>query len=82
MNDSRANSSKLLHLATNAQLESEVNAQSPDVGSRLAVHPEDSQLVFRVILDQLALVNVPDSELPLDGGNQRGSLVAGASERF
>ena len=80
MHYSGANSSQLLHLSSTAQHESEVNAQRPDVGSGLAVHPENSELVFGVVLDHLALVNVPDAELPLDGRDQRGPLVAGASE--
>jgi len=82
MHYSGANSSQLLHLSSTTQHEPEVNAQRPDVGSGLAVYPENSELVVGVVLDQLALVNVPDAKLSLDGRDQWGALVAGASELF
>lgn len=69
-------------MPSHSQQESEVNAERPDVGSRLARDPEDGEVTVVVELDELALVDGSDPELALDGGDERGTLEEGAGEGF
>jgi hypothetical protein len=57
-----------------------VDAHGPDVGACLAAYPEDSEAFFCVELDELAFVDGPDPQLPLDGGDCGGPLENRASQ--
>ena len=59
-----------------------MHTQSSDVGSGLTAHPENTKLPLVVELVQFALVNSSDTELALDGGDERRSLEKGTGERL
>ena len=69
-----ANTSKLLHVATDTEKETQVNTECSDVGTSLTADPEDTEVSVVIELDELALVNGSDTELTLDGRDQRGTL--------
>lgn len=69
-----ANTSKFLHVSTNTQKKTQVNTEGSDIGTSLAAHPENTQVSVIVKLDELALVDGSDTELSLDGGDQRRAL--------
>lgn len=45
-----------------------------------ATYVEDAELLLRIVLDQLGLVDGTDTELTLDGSNQRRTLEESTSE--
>ncbi len=51
-----------------------MSAHGSDVSSGFTTDPEYSESLFSVILDQLTLVNSPDSQVPLDGRNDWRTL--------
>lgn len=51
-----------------------MDAEGSDVGTSLAADPEDTEVTVIVKLDELALVDGSDTELALDGRDQRGTL--------
>ena len=62
--------------------ETNVRAESSDVSSRFAAQPNDAELLFVVVLEELAFVDVSDSQLSFDGGDPDNSeRTLGASER-
>lgn len=67
-------------MGTNTQQKTQVHTQGSNVGTGLAAHPEDTQVAVIVKLNQLALVDSSDTELTLDGRNQRRALEQGASK--
>jgi hypothetical protein len=69
-----ADTSKLLHVATNTEEETQVNTECSDVGTSLTADPEDTEVTVVVELDELALVDGSDTELTLDGRDQRRTL--------
>jgi hypothetical protein len=69
-----ADTSKLLHVATDTEKKTQVDAEGSDISTGLAADPEDTEVSVVVELDKLALVNGSDTKLALDGRNQRGSL--------
>lgn len=69
-----AHSAKLLHVAADTEEETKVDAEGSDVGTSLAADPEDTEVTVIVKLDELALVDGSDTELALDGRDQRGTL--------
>jgi hypothetical protein len=69
-----ANTSKLLHVATDTEEETQVNTECSDVGTSLTADPEDTEVTIVVELDELALVDGSDTELTLDGRDQRRTL--------
>ena len=73
-----ANTSKLLHVSTNAEQQAQVDAKGTDVGTSLAANPEDTEVAVIVKLDELALVNSSDTKLALDGGDQGRALEQSA----
>ena len=75
-----ADTAELLHVAANAEEETEVHTEGTDVGTSLAAHPEDGEVALVVKLDDLGLVDGPDAEVPLDGGDEGGPLEEGAGE--
>lgn len=72
--DTTPNTSQFLHVCSNTQQQTQVHTERSDICSRLTRHPEDTEVSVVVVLDQFRLVNRPDSQLPLDGGDQRWSL--------
>ena len=70
----RAHATQLLHVTARAQQQTQVHAQRTDVRARLAAHPEHAQLVLRVVLDHLAVVDAADTQLALHGSDQRRTL--------
>lgn len=77
-----AHATQLLHVGADAEQETEMHAEGTDVGAGLAADPEDTEVALVVKLDELALVDGPDSELALDGRDQRRALEQGARERL
>lgn len=75
-------SSQLLHVRTHAKQKSQVHTECSDVSTGLAADPEDTEVTVVVELDELRLVDGPDTELTLDGRNQGGSLEQGTSEEL
>jgi hypothetical protein len=61
-------------VGTDTEQKTQVNAKSTDVGTSLAADPEDTKLPLIVEFVELALVNGTDTELALDGGDERGTL--------
>ena len=76
-----AHTPKLLHVGTAAKQVAEMDAESSHIGASFAADPEDAHVAVLVVLDQLGLVDRPDSELLLDGGDQGRPLEAGPFER-
>jgi hypothetical protein len=79
---STPHTAQLLHVRAHTEQKTEMHAQSTDVGSSLAADPKHAQLPFVVELVQLALVDRTDTELALDGGNERRSLEKGTRKRL
>jgi hypothetical protein len=79
---STPDSPQLLHVPSNTQQQSQVNAECSDVGSRLARNPKDAEVTVVVEFDELALVDRADSELTLDGRDEGRTLKKGAGESF
>lgn len=67
-------------MGTNTEQKTQVNAESTDVGTGLAADPEDTEVAVVVKLVELALVDGTDTELALDGRNQRRALEEGTSQ--
>jgi hypothetical protein len=74
VHSSRPDTAQLLHVCANTKQKTEMHTQSTDIGSSFAAHPEHAQLSLVVELVQLALVDGTDTELTLDGRNERWSL--------
>lgn len=75
-----SDTSQLLHVSSNTQKETQVNAESSDVGSGFAGNPEDTELSLVVKLVKLALVDGSDTELTLDGTDKRWALEQSTSQ--
>lgn len=71
---------QLLHVGTNTEQKTQVDAESTDVGTSLAADPEDTELPLIVELVELALVDGTDTELALDGRDERGTLEESTGE--
>lgn len=67
-------------MTTHTQKKTQVHTQSSNVGTRLAAHPENTQMSVIVKLDELALVDGSDTELSLNGRDQRRALEESTSE--
>jgi hypothetical protein len=72
--------SQLLHVSTDTKKQTQVDTEGTDVGSGLARNPEDTELSLVVKLVQLALVDGSDTELSLDGTDQRRTLEKSSSQ--
>lgn len=46
-----------------------MNAEGSDVCASLATDPKNTEILFLVVLNKFALVNISNSELSLDGSN-------------
>lgn len=77
---STPHTAQLLHVGTDAEQKTQVHAESTDVGSGLAAHPEHAELPLIVKLVQLALVDGSNTELTLDSRNERRSLEKSSGE--
>lgn len=80
VHSTRPHTAQLLHVSTNTEQKTQVDAESTDVGTGLAADPEDTELPLIVELVELALVDGTDTELALDGGDERGTLEESTSE--
>jgi hypothetical protein len=69
-------------VGADSEQKTEMNAEGTNVSSSLAADPENTQLPLVVELVQLALVDRSDTELALDGGNERGALEESSGERL
>lgn len=67
-------------MAADAEEQSEVDAEGPDIGTGLARDPEDAEVAVVVKLDELAVVNGADAELTLDGRDEGRALEQGAGQ--
>jgi hypothetical protein len=77
---SRADTTKLLHVGTDTQDQTQVNTHGTEVGSSLAANPEDTEVSLVVILDHLALPDGTNTKLTLHGRDDRRSLEQGAGQ--
>lgn len=75
-----ANTTQLLHVSTDTKEKTQVHAKSTDIGTSLTADPEDTEVALIVKLDELALVDSSDTELTLDGRDQRRTLEQSTSE--
>ncbi len=78
--DTAAHTAKLLHVRANAKEQSQVDTERSDIGTGLARDPEDTEVAVIVELDELALVDRPDTKLALDGRDEGGSLEESTCE--
>lgn len=58
---------QLLHMPANAENESQVDTERPDIGARLAADPEYGEVAFVVEFEEFGLVDGADAELAFDG---------------
>lgn len=75
-----SHTTQLLHVGANTEQQTQVDAESTDVGTGLAANPEDTEVAVVVKLDELGLVHGTDTKLALDGRDQRGTLEQGTGE--
>ena len=80
VHSTRPHTAQLLHVRTNTEQKTQVNAEGTDVSTSLAADPENTKLPLIVEFVKLALVNGSDTELALDGGDERGTLEESTSE--
>ena len=71
---SRTHATKLLHVTTRTQQQTEMHAERTDVRTSLTAHPEHSQIAGRIVLNQLAVVDRTNTQLALDGSDERRTL--------
>ena len=57
-----------------------MNTEGSNVGTSFTADPENTHVSVFIELNKFGLVDCSDSELFLDGGNQRRSLEAGTFE--
>jgi hypothetical protein len=70
----RPDTPQLLHVCADTQQQSQVDTEGSDVGSRLTRDPKDTQVSLLVVLQHLGFVDRSDTELTLDGRDERRSL--------
>lgn len=80
VHSTRSHTAQLLHVGTDTEQKTQVNAESTDVGTSLAADPEHTKLPLIVEFVKVALVDSSDTELALDGGDERGTLEESTSE--
>lgn len=62
--------------------QTQVDAERPNIGARLARNPENNQMAIWVILKKLTFIDGSNPELALDCRNERGALKDGSCKRF
>jgi len=67
-------------VSTTTQKVTEMHAKSSDVSASLARNPENAEVAFVIVLNQLGFVYGSDTQLLLDGRNQRWSLETRTSQ--
>ena len=75
------NTAQLLHVRARAEDEAEVNAQRPDVRSRLAGHGEGEHVALLVIMIDFGVVDGTDTQLTLHRSDDGRALEERARER-
>ena len=74
---SNQRSGTYLHVGTDAEEEAEVDAEGADVCAGLAADPEDAQMPFAVVFEELALVDGAHTKLALHGTDEWRALYEG-----
>ena len=57
-----------------------MDTEGTDVGSGLTGDPQNTEVSLFIVLNQLELIDLSDSQFLLDSGNQRGSLETGSGK--
>lgn len=77
-----SHTSQLLHVRANTKQQTQVDTERPDVRAGLTADPEDTEVAIVVELDELGLVDGSDTQLALDGRDQRRALEKRAGEQL
>lgn len=75
-----ANTAEFLHVRTDSKEQTQVHAEGTNVGTRLAANPEHTEMSVVIKLQQLTLVDCSDTQLALDGGDERRTLEERAGQ--
>ena len=75
-----ADTSEFLHVGAASEEVTEMDAESTDVGTGLTGDPDNSEVSLLIVLDELQVIDSPDTELLLDSGDQWWPLEAGTGE--
>ena len=75
-----AHPAKLLHMPADTEQKAEMDTERTNVRASFARDPEDSEVALLVELEELRLIDSPDTELTLDSRDERGSLEECAGE--
>lgn len=75
-----AHTTKFLHVSADTKEQTQVDTECTDISTSLTAYPEDTEMALVVELVVLALVDSTDTELTLDGRNQRRTLEERTSE--
>jgi len=67
-------------VCADSEKKTEVDTEGTDVGTGLARDPEDTELALVVELVKLALVDGSDTQLSLDGRDERRTLEESTSQ--
>lgn len=67
-------------MGTHTEQKTQVDTESTNVGTSLAADPENAEMAIVVKLVKLALMDGTDTELTLDGRDQRRALEEGSSK--
>ena len=80
-----AHTTQLLHMSTATEEVANMDTKRTHISASLTADPEDAHVALVVVLNQLSLVDSPNTKLLLDGGDKRRPLEARALkgvERF
>jgi hypothetical protein len=80
VHSSTTNTTKFLHVCANTEQQSKVDAESSNVGTGFTANPENTKMSVIVKFVQFAFMDGSDTELTLDGGNERRALEEGAGQ--
>lgn len=78
--DTGANPPKLLHVGSDTQHQTQVNAKGTNISTGLARDPEHTEVAIIVELNKLALVDRTNTQLALDGRDQGRALEKSTGE--
>lgn len=75
-----ANTAQFLHVTTYTEKETEMHAKRTDICAGLTRHPEDGQVALLIKLKEVRFVDGTNTELTLDGRDERGTLEEGTRQ--
>lgn len=78
--DTRSVSSKFFHMGGNTEFQTDVDTESSDVGTGLALDPKQTESVFFIIFDKSIFIDGSNSEFSLDGSDDGWLLEAWTSK--